>query len=111
MFLQDGNALIFKKKFETVRIESWGKNALRIRATKNNEFTGNLYGMGVYQNPFIELKGTTLELAQRNAQTSVPFEIRLLYPRHPSNPSLFLKRYDHLEIFGEKYGLSKYGSK
>ena len=174
MFFQDGNALIFKKRGEIVRIEGWGKNALRIRATRNNEFTGNLwalcpkdelssdktgaeikiteersfikngstsasissegiityyrndkflmreyysnyggtennavscfkrvgreykphlngdfrltlrfepiagekiYGMGVYQNPFIELKGTTLELAQRNAQTSIPFEI------------------------------------
>jgi len=174
MFFQDGNALIFKKRGEIVRIEGWGKNALRIRATRNNEFTGNLwalcpkdelsadktgaeikigedrsyikngstsasissegiityykndeflmkeyysnyggtennavscfkrvgreykphlngdfkltlrfepingekiYGMGVYQNSFIELKGTTLELAQRNAQTSIPFEI------------------------------------
>ena len=174
MFLQDGNALVFKKGGEIVRIESWGKNALRLRATKNNDFTGNLwalcpkdelpadqtdakieitenraiikngstsmsvssegiityykndeflmreyfsnyggtennavscfkrvnreykpylngdykltlrfepiegekiYGMGVYQNPYIELKGTTLELAQRNAQTSIPFEV------------------------------------
>ena len=174
MFYQDGNALVLKKGGETVRIEAWGKNALRLRATRNNEFTGNLwalcpkdelpadqrdakgeiteqravikngstsasvssegiityykndeflmkeyfscyggtennavscfkrvnreykphlngdfkltlrfepiegekiYGMGVYQNPYIELKGTTLELAQRNAQTSIPFEI------------------------------------
>ena len=174
MFFQDGNALVLKKGGETVRIEGWGKNALRIRATRNNEFTGNLwalcpkdelpadqtdceikitdsravikngatsasvssegiityykndeflmreyfsnyggtennavscfkrvnreykphlngdfkltlrfepiegekiYGMGVYQNPYIELKGTTLELAQRNAQTSIPFEV------------------------------------
>ena len=174
MFKQDVNALIFKKNYETVRIESWGKNALRIRATKNNEFTGNnwalcnkdslpeneikarieinescaiirngsisakvssdgiityykndeflmrefysnyggtennmvscikkvgreykphlngdykltlriepiydekIYGMGVYPMPFTELKGTFLELAQKNAQTTIPFEL------------------------------------
>ena len=32
-----------------------------------------LYGMGQYQQPYLDLKGTTLELAQRNSQASVPF--------------------------------------
>lgn len=32
-----------------------------------------LYGMGQYQQPFLNLKGTDLELAQRNSQASVPF--------------------------------------
>lgn len=34
-----------------------------------------VYGMGQYQQPFLNLKGTTLELAQRNSQASVPFMI------------------------------------
>lgn len=32
-----------------------------------------LYGMGQYQQPYLDLKGCTLELAQRNSQVSVPF--------------------------------------
>ena len=32
-----------------------------------------LYGMGQYQQPYLDLKGTTLELAHRNSQASVPF--------------------------------------
>lgn len=32
-----------------------------------------LYGMGQYQQPFLDLKGADLELAQRNSQASVPF--------------------------------------
>lgn len=34
-----------------------------------------LYGMGQYQQPFLDLKGSTLELAQRNSQASVPFVV------------------------------------
>ena len=32
-----------------------------------------IYGMGQYQQPYLNLKGCTLELAQRNSQASVPF--------------------------------------
>ncbi|MDR1540496.1 MAG: glycoside hydrolase family 31 protein [Clostridiales bacterium] len=32
-----------------------------------------IYGMGQYQQPFLNLKGCELELAQRNSQASVPF--------------------------------------
>ncbi len=32
-----------------------------------------IFGMGQYQNGIYDLKGTTLELAQRNSQASVPF--------------------------------------
>ena len=32
-----------------------------------------LYGMGQYQQPYLNLKGTDLELAHRNSQASVPF--------------------------------------
>ena len=32
-----------------------------------------IYGMGMYQQPFLNLKGCDLELAQRNSQASVPF--------------------------------------
>ncbi|MBP5266946.1 MAG: family 31 glucosidase [Lachnospiraceae bacterium] len=34
-----------------------------------------IYGMGQYQQPYLDLKGLDLELAQRNSQASVPFAI------------------------------------
>lgn len=34
-----------------------------------------IYGMGQYQQPFLDLKGTQLELAHRNSQASVPFAV------------------------------------
>ncbi|MBO7632100.1 MAG: family 31 glucosidase, partial [Lachnospiraceae bacterium] len=37
-----------------------------------------LFGMGQYQQPYLDLKGTTLELVQRNSQNSVPFLVSSL---------------------------------
>ncbi|MCU6429150.1 family 31 glucosidase, partial [Enterobacter sichuanensis] len=37
-----------------------------------------IYGMGQYQQPYLNLKGTDLELAQRNSQASVPFALSSL---------------------------------
>jgi alpha-D-xyloside xylohydrolase len=37
-----------------------------------------LFGMGQYQQPCLDLKGTDLELAQRNSQASVPFVLSSL---------------------------------
>lgn len=34
-----------------------------------------IYGMGQYQQPYLDLKGCVLELAQRNSQISVPFMV------------------------------------
>lgn len=32
-----------------------------------------IYGMGQYQQPYLDIKGTQIELAHRNSQASVPF--------------------------------------
>ena len=37
-----------------------------------------IYGMGQYQQPYLDLKGTELELAHRNSQASVPFYLSSL---------------------------------
>ena len=37
-----------------------------------------IYGMGQYQQPYLNLKGTDLEMAQRNSQASVPFALSSL---------------------------------
>lgn len=40
MFLEENGKLLYRYDGETVCIEAWGENALRVRATKNAEFTG-----------------------------------------------------------------------
>ncbi|MCQ2538798.1 MAG: family 31 glucosidase, partial [Lachnospiraceae bacterium] len=205
-FIKDNNALVFRTKGETVRIEPWGKNALRVRATMFPNFTGRdwaltekhesnadiyigkpekwmgdgcddnkeiatitngrikaevnfvgiiafyrddklilredfhsyggtiskesrclktvnrewkgiiggtdysldlrfesnegekIFGMGQYQQPYMDLKGCVLELAQRNSQISVPFMISSLgYGMLWNNPAVgrvtFAKNY------------------
>lgn len=45
----------------------------RLTARFVSEPNEKLYGMGQYQQPYLDLKGADLELAQRNSQASVPF--------------------------------------
>ena len=40
-FWQEGQSLLYKHGYETVMITPWGKNALRVRATKYPRFTEN----------------------------------------------------------------------
>ncbi|KAI9733633.1 MAG: hypothetical protein M1834_003235 [Cirrosporium novae-zelandiae] len=48
---------------------------LRLESVDKNE---KIYGMGQYQQPYLDLKGLDLELAQRNSQASVPFALSSL---------------------------------
>ena len=41
MISEKNNCLIYQYDNETVQIEAWGKNAVRIRATMNASFTGH----------------------------------------------------------------------
>lgn len=48
-----------------------------------------IYGMGQYQQPFMNIKGADLELAHRNSQASVPFALSSLgYGFLWNNPSI-----------------------
>lgn len=48
-----------------------------------------IYGMGQYQQPYLNLKGTDIELAHRNSQASVPFMISSLgYGMLWNNPGI-----------------------
>ncbi|KAK9369284.1 glycosyl hydrolases family 31-domain-containing protein [Lipomyces kononenkoae] len=48
-----------------------------------------LFGMGQYQQPFLDLKGNEFELAHRNSQASVPFTVSSLgYGFLWNNPSI-----------------------
>lgn len=48
---------------------------VRFESVDPNE---RIYGMGQYQQPYMNLKGTDLELAHRNSQASVPFALSSL---------------------------------
>ncbi|MFP3088861.1 glycoside hydrolase family 31 protein [Treponema sp. TIM-1] len=49
--------------------------AVRFESVSPDE---RIYGMGQYQQPYLNLKGSDLELAHRNSQASVPFMISSL---------------------------------
>ena len=53
-----------------------GHYALTVRFESNDR--EQFFGMGQYQQPYLDLKGCTLELAQRNSQTSIPFAVSSL---------------------------------
>lgn len=40
MFTAKGNALEYRREGETLRIEPWGSDALRVRAVMGREFSG-----------------------------------------------------------------------
>ncbi len=48
---------------------------MRFESVDKNE---KIYGMGQYQQPYLDLKGLDLELAHRNSQASVPFAVSSL---------------------------------
>ncbi len=53
-----------------------GEYALKVRFESNDG--ERIYGMGQYQQSYLDLKGCTLELAQRNSQISIPFAVSSL---------------------------------
>lgn len=83
--------LTFKKADGTVlfkEIDGGGSLQLKARDYKHVKGGGHeltvsfetpehehLYGMGEYQQPVMDLKGSTFELAHRNSQSSVPFVV------------------------------------
>jgi len=64
-----------------------GDYSLTMRFESNPE--EKIYGMGQYQQPFLNLKGCDLELAHRNSQASIPFMISSLgYGMLWNNPGI-----------------------
>ncbi|KAI0872366.1 glycosyl hydrolases family 31-domain-containing protein [Hypoxylon argillaceum] len=51
--------------------DSWHLTA-RFEASHADE---KIFGMGQYQQPYLDLKGADIELAQRNSQASIPFAV------------------------------------
>ena len=74
-FRKIGSALVAKNGYETLRIEPWGKNSLRVRATQNLDFTGELHALteARHDNDPAEIKifGDSAEIANGNLRATV----------------------------------------
>ena len=55
------------------QFRSKGSDHFELKVTFETEKDEHLYGMGQYPNDSLDLKGTVLELAQKNTQISIPF--------------------------------------
>lgn len=89
MFNQNGKMLLDEQVRNRSDIKATYCSALEIDAREFRPILGadyevtlrlesmsvdeHIFGMGQYQQPHLDLKGTTLELAHRNSQASVPF--------------------------------------
>ena len=60
---------ILSRTFQPIPTTGNYKLTVRFEADDSEK----IFGMGQYQQPFLDLKGCILELAQRNSQSSVPF--------------------------------------
>ncbi len=87
---QRAHITFLNRKGETLLEETDGENALVLNARKFEPILGgdyaltatfqgvdgeHIYGMGQYQEEYLDWKGCTLELAHRNSQASVPMYI------------------------------------
>ena len=62
---------ILSRTFDPVQTADDYRLTVRFEANDGEK----IFGMGQYQQPFLDLKGCIVELAQRNSQSSVPFMI------------------------------------
>ena len=77
VMLEEGDQLYPLKKLPRFfKPRLCGSYELSVTFKSNPE--EKIFGMGQYQQPFLNLKGCTLELAHRNSQASVPFYISSL---------------------------------
>ena len=59
-FRNENGVLIARRNGETLRIEAWGKDSLRVRATMFSKFTGNNWALTeAFEkgNPVVEITG------------------------------------------------------
>ena len=78
-YFNEKNEILLKEAYHhhVTRIarqyKSRGSEHFELTLTFEAEKTEHLYGMGQYPNDCLDLKGTVLELAQKNTQISIPF--------------------------------------
>lgn len=83
LIFENSTGKVLLKEFECDRHSSLGIHSRELKTISGGNFKASLkfesdpqeklFGMGQYQNGIFNLKGSVLELAQRNSQVSVPF--------------------------------------
>lgn len=98
VFFNDKDEIILSE-YEADRHSSLGINSRELKSLPGGNFKASLkfksdqdeklFGMGQYQNGIFDLKGSFLELAQRNSQASIPFLVSSLgYGFFWNNPAV-----------------------
>ncbi len=92
-FYRDGQPILSEYQRDYAGTESGESRCLKIVSRDYKAIVGGdysltvrfesrdgekIFGMGQYQQPYLDLKGCTLELAQRNSQISIPFAVSSL---------------------------------
>lgn len=92
-FYRDGQPILSEYQRDYAGTESGESRCLKIVSRDYKAIVGGdysltvrfesrdgekIFGMGQYQQPYLDLKGCTLELAQRNSQVSIPFAVSSL---------------------------------
>jgi alpha-D-xyloside xylohydrolase len=78
-YLNEDDQVLLKEAFHrhhahfARQFKSRGSDHFELKVTFDAEKDEHLYGMGQYPNDCLDLKGTVLELAQKNTQISIPF--------------------------------------
>ena len=78
-YLNDKNEVLLREAFHPHHLhfarqyKSKGSDNFELKLTFDAEKDEHLYGIGQYTNDCLDLKGTVLELAQKNTQISIPF--------------------------------------
>jgi alpha-D-xyloside xylohydrolase len=78
-YLNDKNEVLLREAYHhhhpqfARQYKSKGSDHFEMKVTFEAEKDEHLYGMGQYPNDCLDLKGTVLELAQKNTQISIPF--------------------------------------
>ncbi len=62
-------------KVEAREFSGLASDSYRLTARFERNEGERIYGCGQYQHPYLDLKGCTLELLQRNSQVSIPFAL------------------------------------
>jgi alpha-D-xyloside xylohydrolase len=78
-YLNDKNEVLLREAYHhhhpqfARQYKSKGSDHFEMKVTFDADKDEHLYGMGQYPNDCLDLKGTVLELAQKNTQISIPF--------------------------------------
>jgi alpha-D-xyloside xylohydrolase len=78
-YYNEKNEILLKEAYDhdvtcfARQYKSRGSDRFEMKLTFDAERDEHLYGMGQYQNDCLDLKGSVLDLAQKNKQISIPF--------------------------------------